>query len=64
MINDKKALANEFIIRYQINKAKDNANLMEKFFIYANYNKDYIKLLYSISHFSTSDFLKKLLKNC
>ncbi len=43
MINDKKALANEFIIRYQINKAKDNANLMEKFFIYANYNKDYIK---------------------
>ncbi|WP_198305146.1 tetratricopeptide repeat protein [Arcobacter vandammei] len=43
MLNDKKALANEFIIRYQINKAKDNPNFMEKFFIYANYNPEYIK---------------------
>jgi hypothetical protein len=43
MINDKKALANEFLVRYQINKAKDNPNSMEKFFIYTNYNQDYIK---------------------
>lgn len=43
MINDKKALANEFIVRYQIYKAKDNPNLMEKLFIYANYNPELLK---------------------
>ena len=43
MTNDKKVLASEFIVRYQINKANNNPNSMEKFFIYADYNPDFIK---------------------
>jgi len=44
MVDDKKVLAKEFIYRYQLNKMKDNPNAMEKFFIYAQSNQDYIKL--------------------
>ena len=43
MKNDKNVLAKEFILRYQIYKLKDNPNLMEKFFIYTNYNLDFVK---------------------
>lgn len=43
MVNDKDILGEEFIVRYQIYKAKNSPNLMEKFFIYANLNPQYIK---------------------
>lgn len=42
MTNDKKVLEKEFILRYQIYKSKDNPNLMEKFFIYTNYNQNFL----------------------
>ncbi|BAK74246.1 MAG: hypothetical protein RBQ84_08710 [Arcobacter sp.] len=44
MVDDKNVLAKEFIYRYQINKTKDDATAMEKFFIYASENPEYIKL--------------------
>ncbi len=44
MVDDDKILAKEFIYRYQISKSKNEANVMEKFFLYSLANKDYIKL--------------------
>ncbi len=43
MVNDDKILAKEFIYRYQISKSKNEPNIMEKFFLYATANKEYIK---------------------
>ena len=43
MIDDKKVLANEFLFRYQMLKQKEDALAMEKFFLYANTNPNFIK---------------------
>lgn len=44
MTGDKKVLANEFLFRYQMLKQKEDALAMEKFFIYANMNPNFIKM--------------------
>lgn len=42
MVNNKDVLAKEFITRYELTKALENQNLLEKFFIYTKYNPDFI----------------------
>ena len=44
MTGDKKVLSNEFLFRYQMLKQKEDALAMEKFFIYANMNPNFIKM--------------------
>ena len=43
MVNDEKVLSKEFLYRFLIINDKNNSLLMEKFFSYATYNKNYIK---------------------
>lgn len=42
MVNNKRILAKEFITRYELTKALNNQNLLDKFFIYTKYNPDFI----------------------
>lgn len=42
MVNNKRVLAKEFITRYELTKALNNQNLLDKFFIYTKYNPDFI----------------------
>ena len=44
MVDDKNALANEFLYRYQILKQKDDSVALEKFFSYTNLNPNFIKV--------------------
>ena len=44
MTGDKKVLANEFLFRYQMLKQKEDPLAMEKFFMYAKMNPDFIKI--------------------
>jgi len=43
MVGDKKVLEKEYIQKYQIYKAKDDLNLLEKFFFYTTANSDFLK---------------------